>query len=519
MFFRKKIAAAVLALTVLCAFVLSGCGDKVSYEYPDRVSVYVTTGTKASLMGRKSSIELNDFKSEDYSRQTVYVDTKKAYQEFTGYGASMTHASAYMLMQADEETRENILQDLFSRDGANFSVVRIPVGASDYVPGDKYFTCDDNGGQPDTDLSHFTLEHDMQIIELCKQIAEINPQVKFMASPWSAPVWMKENQEFYGGSLKSDMYEVYADYLVKFITEYAKEGIKISMLTLINEPSVGALSYPTMDMNAIEAAQLTKLVGERLQAKKLDVDIVSWDFNYGSSSGAFADTFIDTLYDDEAKTAGKYSATVGFHCYDGDGYFNPDTMYGLRNGIEKATREYGKAALITEITESAAGTDFASNLTYACKNVVVNPCAVQTDEEDNAWNGCGGALYWNYVLDGDGQPTPAYHGNECYGVISLDKVTRDGVTQYKYSKSSAYYAMSHVSKFLYDVDGKPCRALKASTEYADLCVMAYYRYDGAAVVVICNTNESNDAAVDLVLGNKKKVSYDMAPQSVVTFVC
>lgn len=511
-------------LTSVAAF--AACSKGVSYSYPDKVSVYETTGTKASLLGRKSSISFSPFEEEDYTRQTIYISTDKTYQDYIGYGASMTHASAHLLMQADKDTREDILNDLFSRDGTNFSVVRIPVGASDYIAGDAYFTCDDlPEGQTDMTLEHFNLDNDAELIEVLKCIKQINPDVVFMASPWSAPAWMKQNESLVGaGSLKESMYEVYADYLVKFVSEYAKQGIDISLLTLLNEPSVGALSYPTMDMNAIEASLITKYTGEKIAAQNLQTDIVSWDFNYGSSSGAFADTYFETLYEEDAQTSGKYSGTVGFHGYDGDGYFNSETLYGLKNGIEKISKEYNKASLITEITESAANMDFASNLTYACKNVVINPCAVQTDVDDNAWNGCGGALYWNFVLDSEGGPTPASHGdNACYGVITLDEVTRQGQTTYKYTKSSAYYAMAQVSKFLYSVDGVSCRALKTVIVngiqgLSDICVMSYYRNDGAIVCVICNTNDQSNAAVDIVIGNKK-ISYDMVPQSVVTFVC
>lgn len=517
---KKCAVLALCGIMTVASVGLAACDKSIDYAHPDRVSVYETTGTKSALMSRKTSVGFVKFDEEDYTRQTVYVDTSALYQEYVGYGASMTHASAHLLCEADDDTRADILHDLYSRDGANFSVVRIPVGASDYIDGTEYFTCDDlPSGQTDKALEHFNLDRDGEIISVLQEIIEIDPSVKFMASPWSAPAWMKENESLVGGGgLKSDMYEAYADYLVKFVEEYGKLGINISMITLLNEPSVGALSYPTMDMTAVEAARLTELTGDRLSAKGLNVDIVSWDFNYGSSSGAFADTYFEQIYEEYADTAGKYSHTVGFHGYDGDGYFNPDMMYGMKDGIEKASKEYGKKSLITEITESAAGTDFASNLTYACKNIVVNPCAVQTDVDDNAWNGAGGALYWNYVLTSDGQPTPAYHGNECYGVISLDKVTRQGETVYKYSKSSAYYAMAQVSKFLYDVDGKPCYGLKATTEYVDLNVMSYYRNDGAIVVVVCNTNETNDAPLDVVIDGRK-ISYDMRPQSIVTFVC
>ena len=257
---KKCAVLALCAIMTVASVGLAACDKSIDYSHPDRVSVYETTGTKSSLLSRKTSIGFSAFGGEDYTRQTVYVDTSELYQEYVGYGASMTHASAHLLSEADDDTRADILYDLYSRDGANLSVVRIPVGASDYIDGSEYFTCDDlPSGQTDRELEHFNLDHDGEIIAVLKEIIEINPSVKFMASPWSAPAWMKENESLVGGGgLKSDMYEVYADYLVKFVEEYGKQGINISMITLLNEPSVGALSYPTMNMTAVEAAMLDR---------------------------------------------------------------------------------------------------------------------------------------------------------------------------------------------------------------------------------------------------------------------
>lgn len=506
---------AVAAVMLASLLVLVSCGG-VRYSHPKTVSVYETTGTKASLLGRKSSLSFSNFEDENFSRQTIYVSTDKTFQEYIGNGASMTHASAWLLMhQCDEETRQDILEDLFGEDGARFSVVRIPIGASDYIYGNDYFTCDDMpSGQQDMSLEHFTLEHDEDILTVLKEALKINPNIRFMASPWSAPAWMKGSGLVGGGSLPESMHEVYADYLVRFVSEYAKQGINISMLTILNEPSVGPLSYPTMDMGPVEAAEITRMVGEKLAAAGLHTDVVSWDFNYGN--GSAADIYWEEIYGDES--TGKYSSMAGLHGYSGDGYYNADTDNGLKKGIELLSRTYDKGSLITEITESGAGTDFAANLTYACKNIVINPCSVQYNYDDESWNGCSGSLYWNLVLTSNGQPTPAQHGNECYGVISLDEVNRQGNVFYKYEKSSAYYAMAHMSRFLYEVDGKPCKALLATTDYSDLCVAAYYRADGAIVVVVCNTNETNDAPIDIVVDGKV-ISYDMVPQSMATFVC
>lgn len=480
------------------------------------VQIYETTGTKSSLLQQKSSVAITAFDGEDTTRETVYVNSAKRYQSYIGYGASLTHASAYLLMQADEATRNEILHELFSREGANFSVVRIPVGASDYIPGNTYFTCDDMPtNQTDVTLSHFNLDHDADIIAIAKEIVKINPDVTFIASPWSAPAWMKENCSLFGGNLRSDMYEIYADYLVKFVTEYKKQGIPIHSLTLVNEPGVGTLSYPTMNMNGAEAAIITAYAGSKFEALNLDVDIITWDYNYGSSYASSADAYLDVFYNENAETAGKYSNTVAFHGYDGDAYWNPSRNFGMKDGIQKVSQQYGKASIISEITESDVSYDFANNLSWACQNIVLAPCAVQNDGEGNSWNGCSGALYWNLVLDSNGKPCPADHG-ACFGVISLDSKTQNGVTTTRYSKSSAYYAMAHVSKFLYDVDGVGCYAINATTTSNNLSVLAFSRNDGAVIVTVLNSN-SKAQSVDIVIDGRK-ICYDIQPQSLVTFV-
>jgi glucosylceramidase len=520
---KKKKNFVVWSALTLASIALSSCLGQLDYAFPTSVSVYETTGTKSKLLTRQNSIDLSDFNGEDYSKQTIYVDTSTLYQEYYGYGASLTHSSAYLLMEADESTREEIIDELFSRDGANFSYVRIPIGASDYVPDvpDPFFSCDDMpDGEEDKELANFTLSHDENIIAIAKKIKAINPDVTFMASPWSAPAWMKKNQSMLGGGyLKDDLEEVYADYLVKFVEEYKENGVDISRLTILNEPSVGALSYPTMDMTGEQAARITAYTREKLADKGLSTSLMARDFNYGSSSASFADLFIESLFDEEETDAYKYISEIAFHGYDGDGYYSSSSMFGLKDGIEMASTEYKKASMITEITENSGVTDFASNITYAAKNIVINPCAVQTNYDDESWNGASGSLYRNLVLDSNGQPTPAYHENECLGVIALDSIEEDGVATYKYTKSSAYYTMAQVSKFMYKVDGIAPRAIAATSDYADLAFMAYYRGDGAIVIVVSNTNETNPADIDVVINEEKTISYSMVPQSIVTFVC
>jgi glucosylceramidase len=517
----KRTGIHCLVLGGLGCLALAACGSSSSFVIATHVSVYETTGSEGKLLSRQASLTPREYTEEDVTRESVFVSSGEKYQSIVGYGAALTHSSAYLLMQADETTRTRLLEDVFSSDGSNFSLVRIPIGASDYIPGgsDDYFSCDDVDSGTDEALSSFSLSHDEAILTVAKQILGINPNVRFMAAPWSAPAWMKQNDSMTGGgALKSGLDEVYAAYLAKFAEEYHNSGIDISWLSILNEPGVGALSYPTMDLTADEAATITSCLGEDLAAAGLSTKLTAWDFNYGSSSSGYADLYLETLFDSSFSDAGDSVDSISFHGYDSDGYYSYADANGLKAGFKKAS-EYGKDSFVTEITESSASTDFAANLTYACKNIVVNPSAVQSDDDGNFTDGVRGALYWNLVLDSEGNPTPAYHENACYGVLSLDEKEEGGSVVYDYSKSSAFYALSHLSKFLYPVKEVAPRAIEAVSDYSDLATAAFYRNDGAVVVCVCNTNETNGADLDVVIDDAYVISYDMVPQSVVTFVC
>ena len=73
-------------------------------------------------------------------------------------------------------------------------------------------------------LDFFAIDHDLPyIIPVIRRAQSINPQLKFMASPWSAPAWMKMTQVLTGSVLLSSNYQTYANYFVKFIQAYQAE--------------------------------------------------------------------------------------------------------------------------------------------------------------------------------------------------------------------------------------------------------------------------------------------------------
>ena len=80
---------------------------------------------------------------------------------------------------------------------------------------------------------------------------KINPNLSIIASPWSAPKWMKTNNNWYGGSLDPYYYQCYANYFVKYIKMMQANGIPIYAITPQNEPE-NPNNEPSMTMTKEE---------------------------------------------------------------------------------------------------------------------------------------------------------------------------------------------------------------------------------------------------------------------------
>src|SRR5205814_128714 len=59
---------------------------------------------------------------------TITVDTRRRYQPITGFGASFTDSSAWLVgTRLDSEERDAVMRDLFSRQGIGLSFLRQPM--------------------------------------------------------------------------------------------------------------------------------------------------------------------------------------------------------------------------------------------------------------------------------------------------------------------------------------------------------------------------------------------------------
>ncbi|HSN60332.1 MAG TPA: hypothetical protein VLR49_05335, partial [Ferruginibacter sp.] len=221
----------------------------------NEVDFWVTKGDKTSLLEKQTAVL--GFSTTANSFSNILVDSTVSYQSVDGFGFTLTGGSAELINGMGTTEKNNLLSDLFSANGIGISYLRVSIGASDLSS--SVFSYNDlPAGQTDLTLANFSLSQDLtHLVPLLKQILTINPNIKIMGSPWSPPVWMKDNGSSMGGSLKPEYYNVYAQYFVKYIQAMKAQGITIDAVSIQNEPQHGG-NNPSMLMTAPQQAAFIK---------------------------------------------------------------------------------------------------------------------------------------------------------------------------------------------------------------------------------------------------------------------
>jgi glucosylceramidase len=335
-------ARVVVAALALCTASLHGAEVKVVLTKVDDGDIQRDQNgiheDKSLTLLREGSISLTAV--DPGCPVKIRVDPTKSFQTMYGDGAAMTDSSAWVLMnlkQKNPRLYDDTMRKLFSpTEGAGFSFLRLPIGASDYTASATYYTYCDTRSSPDLGL--FSIAHDRScIIPVLKDALRLNPEIRILGTPWSAPAWMKTNGKLTGISeadktagatcrLRPEYFESYADYFVKFIEQYKAEGIEIWGVTLQNEPQFDAAAYPCMRMDENDQIKLVSLLGPKLAAKGLKTKIFIHDHNWGLHPGDSKVIAGDSKMDPvESVTkilsdpvAGKYIAGSAWHVYFGD---------------------------------------------------------------------------------------------------------------------------------------------------------------------------------------------------------
>ncbi|MFA6780944.1 MAG: hypothetical protein WCR77_01970 [Bacilli bacterium] len=464
------------------------------------VEVYETTGTKSKLQARQDDIEWRPYEFSGNTEVNVYPDVKR--NVLHGTGVAITHSSAYLLQTLSEEKRMSALESLFDSEQGALTVVRIPIGTSDYTNTDAFYTHDDMPlGQKDYELESFSVDADEEyLIPTLLNIRAINPDIIFVAAPWSAPAWMKTNESLIGGNLighnqdsLTNEENAYANYLVQFLNDYKLRGINIRYLSLINEPTIANVSYPSMQMGTPQYIRVAEKVSEYLSDHNLATKIMAYDHNVGSES----DRFLFNMFAEEINNNEALKSTVSgfaFHAYGAEWSNVYSSLFANNRDSYPEMENY-----MTEITESDESIDFAANLSWSSANVTVGPLS----------HGASMSIYWNALLTSDGQPVLGNNAH-CYGMLSLKN---DIIT-----KSAAYYSFTHISKYTQSIDGKRSYLIDSlSDNEAKIKCASYRRGDGSYAYVLANNDSTTYEDVDLVM-NGEVVTYRLQPESIVTLV-
>jgi glucosylceramidase len=471
---------------IALSLVLGAAGAAVAQAQPavadGPVQVWVTTGDQKQLMAHGRAIGFEQaapaVDRTDAATPTIALDDTVRYQAIVGFGAALTDASAQLIQdKLAPAQRSALLQDLFGRGdgGLGLSMTRLTIGASDFSS--THYSFDDVApGSTDTALAQFSIAPNRAaVLPVVQQARAINPALAVMASPWSAPAWMKTTDSLVKGHLRPDAYAPFARYLLRYVQAYAAEGVPIYALTLQNEPHFEPNDYPGMRVDPVErAAFIGGYLGPALAGT--GVKIFDWDHNWDQPESP-----LQTLAD---PTAARYVDAVAWHCYGG----KPD----VQSRVHAAHPD--KDVYLTECSGGDWAPGWNSQLQFFTGTLLI----------DGTRNWARGVLFWNLALDENKGPHLGGCGT-CRGVVTID--TRTG----QVTRNPEYYALAHVSRFV-----RPGAQRIASTDVAGIRSVAFRNADdGARVLVLANPTHAA-RALD-VLDGARRFHASLPADSVATF--
>jgi glucosylceramidase len=402
----------LIIIAVICLLIpVNGQSQK---SKPLSVDSWVTNPDRSMLFQKQTDSVF--FGQVNRNRGTaIIIDENHQFQSVDGFGFAITGGSAELLMKMTPAARKKTLQETFGNNGEGIGVsyLRLSIGSSDL--NSFVFSYDDlKENETDFELKKFTLSQDLKdVVPVMKEILAINPGIKILGSPWSAPVWMKTNNNVRGGALKKECYDVYAKYFVKYIQAMKSEGIVIDAVTVQNEP-LNSKNTPSMQWYWTEQADFIKNnLGPAFEKAGLKTKIILFDHNIDRP-----DYPLSMLNDPDVS---KYSDGTGFHHYGGD--------IGSMSIVHMAWPD--------------------KNL-YFTEQMVVEPPGTKTinicDQVlrliiSTTRNWSRNVILWNLAADPKNDPHTDNGGcSMCQGAITIDG---DIV-----SRNIAWYTIAHASKLV-----------------------------------------------------------------------
>ena len=253
------------------ALLLGSCVS--SNDSSMKVSIYETSAAGNKL----DSVALGT--GEGNADAVLNILPEEKFRSITGFGGSFTESSAYLLNKLGKDNRNKILNAYFGDEGARYSFTRTHINSCDFSLSNYSYAAVEN----DTLLEHFNIDHDRDdIIPMIREALAISSDgFKIIASPWTAPPWMKDNNDWVGGKLLPKYYDTWALFFSKYLDAYKAEGIDIWGLTVENEPLGNGNNWESMHFSPEEMSLFVENhLGPQLEADgKSEVKILGYDQN------------------------------------------------------------------------------------------------------------------------------------------------------------------------------------------------------------------------------------------------
>lgn len=406
------------------------------------------------------------------------VSPRHTRQVIDGFGGCFNEAGWVALGHATAADRAAVLAGLFADSAAAFNLARLPVGASDFAL--DYYSLADT--PDDYDLKSFSLARDEKhLLPFVRAAQAVRPALRFWASPWTPPAWMKDNGHYSKGSLRQDpaIYDTYADYLARWVESYRALGVAIYALAPQNEPNITNV-YPTCLWTA---AQLRDFIGGHLgptfQKRLPDVELWLGLNGDPSNDGENPNARLLTVLEDPRASA--YLTGVGF-------------QYDSRNQIALARDLYPEKKLMQTETECFRGENSwsdAQKLFAHLKRYIEG--------------GASAYFAWNFVLDDSGLSTWNWRQN---ALVTVHRET--GAVTF----NGEYHVLRHFSAHV-----KPgARRVLTSGVWGDQ--IAFLNPDGSVVAIVGNSSD-REHALTLAVGDRPgpdTLRVTLPPRSFHTFV-
>lgn len=433
------------------------------------VTPYITSGDQTRLLQQQGTVSFGANSGTNPS--TVTINAGTTYQTMDGFGYTLTEGSAEVISGMAATQQNQLLNDLYNpTTGLNASLIRISIAASD-LSSSSYSYNETSG---DTNMNNFSLNGPdlTYLIPIIKKIQQINPNIKILATPWSAPRWMKTNGSWVGGSLQTQYYAAYARYFVKYIAAMQAQGIPIWGITPQNEPE-NPHNEPSMLMNSTEQKNfINQQLGPQLAAAGYGgVKIIAFDHNCDN-----------TAYPIDVLNNSSYVDGAAFHLYLG----NISAMSTVRNATNKNvyfTEQY-----------TGSGGSFGGDFGWHMQNVVIG--------STNNWSKT--VLEWNAANNSSLGPRTPGGCSTCLGAITVNNST-------SYTRNVAYYIIGQISKYV-----KPGAVrIGSSSSSGSILSVGFKNPDGSIALVVYNTSGSSNTIK--VVSGSSAFNYAVPGSSAVTF--